>query len=139
MLLGVLGAASGSAGFILEGYWSFLTALSFFAEESLAFGCLPNPWTLLSFVFTNVNNFLSSGIFNSLFFCQNLYFSWAFHACFHSFIVLQNLQFFSFGWLMQRTATSCSSVRLLFQIGPGPLFALLERGVCEQPQVKFLS
>jgi hypothetical protein len=27
MLLGVLGAASGSAGFILEHYWSFLTAL----------------------------------------------------------------------------------------------------------------
>jgi hypothetical protein len=40
MLLGVLGAACGSAGFILEYYWSFLTALFFFAEESLAFGCL---------------------------------------------------------------------------------------------------
>jgi len=42
MLLGVLGAASGSAGFILEHYWSFLTALFSITEEGLAFGCLPN-------------------------------------------------------------------------------------------------
>jgi hypothetical protein len=47
MSLGVLGAASGSAGLILEHYWSFLTSLFSFAEEALAFGCLPNFWTLL--------------------------------------------------------------------------------------------
>ncbi len=42
MLLGVLGAASGSAGFIHEHYWSFLTALFSITEEALALGCLPN-------------------------------------------------------------------------------------------------
>jgi hypothetical protein len=62
MLLGVLGAASGSAGFILEHYWSFLTALFSFAEEALAFGCFPNSWAFPLFVLTNVNNFLSTGI-----------------------------------------------------------------------------
>jgi len=69
-----LGAAFGSAGFIFEHYWSFLTSLFFFAEESLAFGYLQNPWTLLSFVLTNVNNFLSSGILNSLFFVKIFFF-----------------------------------------------------------------
>jgi hypothetical protein len=58
MLLGVLGAASGSAGLIFEHYWSFLTWLVSFAEE--AFGCLPNSWTLLLFVLTDVSNFLSA-------------------------------------------------------------------------------
>jgi hypothetical protein len=53
MLLGVLGAASGSAGFILEHYWSFLTAVFSFAEEALAFGCLPNSWTLFLFLQTS--------------------------------------------------------------------------------------
>ncbi len=53
MLLGVLGAASGSAGFILEHYWSFLISLFSFAEEALAFGCLPNSWTLFLFLQTS--------------------------------------------------------------------------------------
>jgi hypothetical protein len=57
-----LGAASGSAGFILERYWSFFNALFSFAEEASAFGCLLNSWTLLLFVLTNVSNFLSTGI-----------------------------------------------------------------------------
>jgi hypothetical protein len=51
----------GSAGFTLEHYWSFLTALFSFAEEALAFGCLTNSWTLLLFVLTNVSNFFSTG------------------------------------------------------------------------------
>ncbi len=72
MLLGVLGATSRSAGFILEHYWSFLTAFFSFAEEALAFGCLPNSWTLLLFVVTNVNNPLSAGILNSLLFCRRI-------------------------------------------------------------------
>jgi hypothetical protein len=53
MLLGVLGAASGSAGFILEHYWSFLIAFFSFAEEALAFGCLPNSWTFFLFLQTS--------------------------------------------------------------------------------------
>ncbi len=73
IFLGVLCAASGSAGFILEHYWSFLTVLFPFAEEGLAFGCLPNSWTLLLFVLTNVNNFLSTGILSSLIFCRRIY------------------------------------------------------------------
>jgi len=90
MLLGVLGAASGSAGLIFEHYWSFLTWLVSFAEEALAFGCLPNSWTLLLFVLTDVSNFLSafSRYFElSYFLAKSLYFSWSFYACFHSFIV----------------------------------------------------
>ncbi len=61
---------------------------------------------------------------SSSFLSMNLCFSWSFYECFHSHC-LQNLQFLSFGWLMQRTATSCSSVRLLFRIVAGPLIALL--------------
>jgi hypothetical protein len=73
MLLGGLGAASGPAGFILEHYWSFLIVLFSFAEEVSAFGCLSNSWTLLLFVLTNVNNFLSTGILNSFVFCRRIY------------------------------------------------------------------
>jgi hypothetical protein len=45
--------ASGSAGFILEHYWSFLISFFSFAEEALAFGCLPNSWTLFLFLQTS--------------------------------------------------------------------------------------
>jgi len=59
---------------------------------------------------------------------------------FQLFRCLQNLQFFSFWWIMQRSAKSRSPVRLLFGIVAGPLIALQwSVGFCEQPQVNFLS
>jgi hypothetical protein len=90
MLLGVLGAASGSANFILEHFWSFVTALFSFVEEALAFGCFPSSWTLLLFVLTNVSSFLITGILNSLNICRRVYiFLGLFvHVCTHC---LQNL------------------------------------------------
>jgi hypothetical protein len=42
MLFSFLGAGSGFAGFILEQYQSFLTALFSMAAGALAFGYLPN-------------------------------------------------------------------------------------------------
>jgi hypothetical protein len=96
MLLGVLGVASGSTGFILEHYWSFLTAVFSFAEEALAFGCLPISWTLFcsykrqQFSF---NRYFKLSYFQS----KNLYFSWSFYACFHSFIVCRIYSFSHLG------------------------------------------
>ncbi len=128
MLLGALGAASGSAGFILERYWSSLAALFSFAEEALAF------------VLTNVNKFLSTGILVSIIFCRRIYVFLVLLCLLPFFHCLQNLRFFSFGWLMQRTAASCFSVGLLFRIVASPLIALQwSVGFCQQPQVKFLS
>ncbi len=93
-----MGAASGSAGFILERYWSFFNALFSFAEEASAVGCLLNSWTLLLFVLTNVSNFLSTGILNSLVFCRRIYIFLGLLCIFPLFDCLQNLQIFSFGW-----------------------------------------
>jgi hypothetical protein len=94
-----LGAASRSAGFILERYWSFFNALFSFAEEASAVGCLLNSWTLLLFVLTNVSNFLSTDTGNIL--------------------LLSQISISNCCW-----SSNCFTV---------------ERGVCEQPQVIFLS
>ncbi len=124
IFLVVLGAASGSAGFILEHYWSFLIVLFPFAEEGLAFGCLQNSWTLLLFVLTNVNNFLSTGILSSLIFCRRIYIFPG--LCMHVslFHCLQNLQFFLIWGVNAENGNIVLLNRILLRIVAGPLIAL---------------
>jgi hypothetical protein len=138
MSLGVLGAASGSAGLILEHYWSFLTSLFSFAEEALAFGCLPNFWTLLcshkrlQFSF---NRYL-----NSLIFCRRvcIFLGLFMHVSTHSLFAKSTVFHI---WVVN---AENGDILLLSQISISSCCWSLncltvERGVCEQPQVEFPS
>jgi hypothetical protein len=86
MLVGVLGATSRSAGFILEHCWSFLTVLFLFAAVALAVVCLPESSTLLLFVVSDAK-ILFQQAFRHLFSIEGSLFFLVSCSCFHSFIV----------------------------------------------------